>query len=153
MKRASPGNSLCRERGSSEEFGRIIREQSCAFSLSSILRWFDALCSGGSRGEASPRAPTGGIFTALLLKVVLLCGKGGSRDCFVGKKQGGLSARLCAARPSLSTDDAEVLMNSQRFGAGSQALLICSRFCSWNQGSGLLLKVFSRDDQPRECKG
>lgn len=83
LKRASLlGNSLCRAWGSSEEFGRIIREHSCAFTVSSILRWFDALWSGGSRGEASPRALKSDIFTALV-KTVLLCEKGLSRNSFV----------------------------------------------------------------------
>lgn len=46
--------TLCHEWGSSEEFGWITKEQTCAFSFSSILRWFDALWSGGIEEKHFP---------------------------------------------------------------------------------------------------
>lgn len=137
-----PLRTLCHEWGSSEEFGWIIREWRCAFSFSFILRWFDALWSGGSRGEASPRIPTGHIFTSFLLEIVLLCAKGLSRNSFAGERRADLSARLCAALPSLSTDDANVWCITQlcsqqpKFGAGNQTLLVCPGYCSWTQPFG-----------------
>lgn len=104
------------------EFGRVVREQSCALSVPSMWGWFEALW--GSRGEASPRAPRGNISPAPL-RMVLPCGKGLGRDSSAGSS-GCLS--LQPMNPSATG-------SRQRFGAGCQVLLVCFHSCSFGSPS------------------
>lgn len=71
------------------EFGRVVREQSCALSVPSMWGWFEALW--GSRGEASPRAPRGNISPAPL-RMVLPCERGWAGIAL----QGALVVFLCS---------------------------------------------------------
>lgn len=125
------------EWGSSEEFGRFIGEQSCAFSVFSILRWFDALCSGGSR-EASPRAPKSGI-SQLFWRLCCFVERDRAERAFQERAR-----EICpagCALPCVSLHGpfehvqgaARCQGSSQRCRAGNQVLPVCSRPCSWMQ--------------------